>query len=68
MARSISRNALPQRRGMWLQVIVDPPVKTVASIAAVHGCGSVFIQRSRSKRVAGDRALGVNRAPPSFTQ
>src|SRR5258708_39542404 len=29
------------------------PVKTVASIVTVHGCGRVFIQRARSKPVAG---------------
>ena len=36
-----------------MQVIVDPIGQTVASIAAVHNCGGVFIQRSRSKPVAG---------------
>jgi hypothetical protein len=29
------------------------PVNIVASIAALHGCGKVFIQRSKSVRVAG---------------
>jgi hypothetical protein len=42
-----------QFRAVWFQVIVDPAENMVASIAALHGCGSVFIQRSKSKRVAG---------------
>jgi hypothetical protein len=29
------------------------PVKIVASMAALHGCGSLFIHRSSSNRVAG---------------
>jgi hypothetical protein len=33
--------------------VIGKAAATVPSIAAVHGSGSVFVQRSRSKRVAG---------------
>src|SRR6202048_5340857 len=34
----------------------------VASIAALHGCGSVFIQRSKSHACGGKRSFGVDLA------
>jgi hypothetical protein len=41
------------RSSVWKHVIVyTQPVKIVASIATVQGCGSVFIQSSSSRRVA----------------
>jgi len=40
----------------------------VASIAALHGCGSVFIQQSRANRVAGNEPSACTLPPPSFTQ
>src|SRR5215469_9382596 len=42
----------PELRGEPLNVGIMA-VSTVASIAAVHGCGSVFIHRFRSRRVEG---------------
>lgn len=38
--------------GMWKQVIVNPPVKMVASMAMIRGRGRVLIQPSSSIRVA----------------
>ena len=56
--------------GLWPQVIVEPPGEHGASIAAVHGCG-VFLQRSRSKRVAGivpKRAPSMDKAKYSSVE
>jgi hypothetical protein len=53
--------------GMRPQVIVQP-VKMVASIATIHGCGRVFIHWSRSNRVSGILPSPWIRPLASFTQ
>jgi hypothetical protein len=39
--------------GSFVVIFRSASENVVASIAALHGCGGVFIQRSKSKRVAG---------------
>jgi len=53
MRSSPVRHAIPATTKGLALVGVASCLAMVASIAAVHGCGSLFIQWSKSKRVAG---------------